>query len=60
MKNTKHGYSINLFLGGFVMTDEFAEGWIEFQEFCGRLMTDRHLTIKDIEEYVKMLKEDGD
>jgi hypothetical protein len=39
------------------MTDDFAEGWIEFEEFIDRLMGERKLTLKDIEEYVKMYKE---
>ena len=40
------------------MTDDFAEGWMEFQSFVDSLRIRRNLTKEDIKEYFKMYKED--
>ena len=39
------------------MADDFADGYMEFEEFIDRLMEERKLTLKDIDEYVRMYKQ---
>ena len=40
------------------MTDDFAEGWMEFEQFIDKLMAERKRTLKDIDQYVEMYKAD--
>jgi len=39
------------------MADDFAEGWIEFESFVGRLQVRHNLSNEDIKEYFKMYEE---
>jgi hypothetical protein len=34
------------------MTDDFSDGWIEFESFIDQLLSDKKLTLADIKEYV--------
>lgn len=40
------------------MKDDFAEGWIDFQDAVDRIRMEYNLTDSDILEYCNMLKED--
>lgn len=40
------------------MTDEFSEGWIEFEEEVDRIRQEHKLSLKDIKEYFKMYEKE--
>lgn len=39
------------------MADDFAEGYIEFEEAVGRIQDGHNLSIEDLKEYLKMYVE---